>query len=159
MTVEYHNGARQHYGPYEVEDKYGAVTRVAGVVKQIVQPISYGDLPAATEDDAIAPVIPANSFIVSARVYEETAFNSTSGTTTVDVGLQETDGTEIDNDGLVVGITADGSGADWTVGAGALVGATIGANPGQVVVTPSVSDLIAGKAYAIVEYIEVPGIF
>jgi flagellar motor component MotA len=37
-------------------------------------------------------------------------------------------------------------------GAGALVGTTIGAVAGQVVVTPSASDLLTGEGRLIVEY-------
>ena len=156
---EYNQGALKHYGPYTEEEQYGAVTRVAGVVKQIVQPITYDNLPAGSTNDQTVPVIPANSFIVSARTYEEVAFDSTSGTTTLDLGLEQADGTDIDLDGLAADFaTADDSSAGWTVGAGALVGDTVGANDAQIVVTPSVSDLTAGKGYAIIEYIEAPNI-
>ena len=157
MGVEYRQGGRQQYGPYEVEKRASAEYCVAGVRQQLVQVVNYDDLPVPTPQDAVNGVIPANSLIVAAYTYEVTAFDSTSGATTLDVGLQEGDGTEIDNDGIDAGvITADGTAQGWTVGDGALVGATVGAAPAYVVVTPSTADLTAGKGYVVIEYIEVP---
>lgn len=156
-TIEYNQGARQSYGPSDVETRNPATYSTFGVREQIVVPLNYDDLPAATTQDETVVVIPANALITGSYLYVSEDFDSTSGTTTVDVGLQEADGTEIDNDGIDVDvITADGSNAGWTVNDGALVGATIGDTDGYVVLTPSTADLTAGKGILVIEYIEVP---
>lgn len=152
-TVEYPQGARQTFGPQDVEHVKPAVYNHEGPIVTIVQPVVYDDLPAADTQDNLTLKIPANSFIVSARLYVTTDFDSTSGTTPIDFGLQQDDGTEIDNDGFVVDLVADGSNAGWAVGAGALVGASIGSVDGQIVVTEGVGDLEAGEGFLLVEYI------
>lgn len=148
-------GVRKHYGPRDAEDKAPAVHRTAGAIKELVVRYNYDDLPGASEDDNLVLKIPANSFILDCYRYVEVDFNSTSGTTVVDFGLVEPDGTEVDFNGLIdSAVAADGSNAGWEVGAGVLVGASIGAEDAQVVVTPSVDDLTAGSAQVVVRYIE-----
>lgn len=159
MAIEYPNQARQNYGPVDVDTGVSSTVRTAGVKKQLVVPFKYNTLPTPTDDvdgDAVYQSIPANSLIVAAYGYIDTDFNSASATTVIDVGLQEADGTEIDNDGLIndMGGSADGSNSGWSVGAGALVGASVGATDAFVAVTPSVDDLTAGDGILIIEYIE-----
>lgn len=165
MGIEYTNvaGVRKHYGarldPASNPDPAPQTEPTRGNRVELEVNFAYDNLPAANDNsDAVVAKIPANSLIIAAYVYEGTAFDSTSGTTTIDLGLQEADGTEIDNDGIDVDvITADGSAGGWTVADGALVGATIGTTDGYIVATPSVSDLTAGKARLVVEYMITEG--
>lgn len=156
MTTEIRQGARTHYGPRETEDKASGKVRTSGHSDELRLSFKYDDLPSPAELDAVFTGIPADAIIEAAEVYVHADFDSTSGTTTIDIGLQEDDGTEIDNDGLVVDLTADGSNAGWTSGAGALVGATIGSVKGYPVVTASVDDLTAGVASVIIRYRQAP---
>ena len=85
------------------------------------------------------------------------AFTSTSTTTDLTVGLQQANGTEIDNDGLLTAANADQTAIavanSIVTGSGALVGKGIGANAGELVVSSSAADLLTGAGRVIVEYI------
>ena len=149
-------GVVNHYGPRETNGKYGAVSKGTGIVKRAQWEFSYDDLPDAATD-GLGFVIPAGASIVSATMYIDQAWTSTSGTTDLVVGLQEADGTEIDNNGLFDGTdatqTAIGTEGNVVTGVGALVGASIGAANGELVVAGSDTDLTAGKARVVVEYV------
>jgi len=149
-------GVLNHYGPRETNGKYGAASKGTGIVKRAQWEFSYDDLPDAATD-GLGFVIPAGASIVSATLYVDAAFTSTSTTTDLTVGLQQANGTEIDNDGLIEADeatqTAIGTEGNVVTGAGALIGKSIGANNGELVVTPSVDDLTAGKARIVVEYV------
>ena len=149
-------GVLNHYGPRETNGKYGAASKGTGIVKRAQWEFSYDDLPDAATD-GLGFVIPAGASIVSAVLYVDQAFTSTSTTTDLTVGLQQANGTEIDNDGLIEADeatqTAIGTEGNVVTGAGALIGKSIGANNGELVVTPSVDDLTAGKARIVVEYV------
>lgn len=149
-------GVLNHYGPRETNGKYGAASKGTGIVKRAQWDFSYDDLPDAATD-GLGFVIPAGASIVSAVLYVDQAFTSTSTTTDLTVGLQQADGTEIDNDGLIEADeatqTAIGTEGNVVTGAGALIGKSVGANNGELVVTPSVDDLTAGKARIVVEYV------
>ena len=149
-------GVAQHYGPRETNGKYGAASKGTGIVKRAQWDFSYNDLPDA-DTNGLGHQIPAGAIIKSAVMYVDAAWTSTSGTTDLLVGLQQADGTEIDNDGLFDGTestqTAIGTEGNVVDGAGALVGKTVGANAGELVVAGSVDDLTAGKARIVVEYV------
>ena len=149
-------GVLNHYGPREPNGKYGAASKGTGIVKRAQWEFSYDDLPDAATD-GLGFVIPAGASIVSATMYIDQAWTSTSGTTDLVVGLQEADGTEIDNNGLFDGTdatqTAIGTEGNVVTGVGALVGASIGAANGELVVAGSDTDLTAGKARVVVEYV------
>ena len=149
-------GVLNHYGPRETNGKYGAASKGTGIVKRAQWDFSYDDLPDAATD-GLGFVIPAGASIVSAVLYVDQAFTSTSTTTDLTVGLQQANGTEIDNDGLIEADeatqTAIGTEGNVVTGAGALIGKSVGANNGELVVTPSVDDLTAGKARIVVEYV------
>ena len=78
-------------------------------------------------------IIPANSLILSAHFYTQTAFTSTTTATGIDVGLYKaSDGTTaIDANGLIVvgteGAKAALTANSWNVGSGALIGVESGA--------------------------------
>jgi hypothetical protein len=161
MAIEYPNQSRQEYGPVDSVTGIMGSVRVAGVKKQLVVPIVFNNLPdpaAEVDGDAVYQSIPANSLITACYGVITTNFNSTSGTTVIDVGTELADGTDVDLDGLINdwGGAADGSNTGWTVGAGALVGAVSHATLATYLkVTPSVDDLTAGAGKLIIEYIEV----
>ena len=149
-------GVANHYGPREANGKYGAQSQSVGLVKQAVWSFDYDDLPAGGTNN-LAHSIPAGAYIKSATLYVDQAWTSTSGTTDLLVGLEKANGTDIDADGLFDGTdatqTAIGTEGNVVAGVGALVGATIGADAGELLVAPSVDDLTAGKARVVVEYV------
>lgn len=167
MGTEYTGagGARHFYGPRPSPatkpDPATSKEKVYGNVVELEVNFTYDNLPTKGNAgaDAVVLSIPANSLIKEARAYIAEHLNSTSGLTTVDIGLQTAAGVEIDNDGLFVdlGGPADGSNVGWYTGAGALVGASTGANPGYITVTPSTNDLTAGRVRLLVSYIPVAG--
>lgn len=153
-------GVLNHFGPRKIDQKFGGDI-ANSVVKRVVWTFDYNNLPDASAN-GLEYQIPANATILSAKLQIITAFASTSTTTDLTVGLQKADGTEIDNDGLITAaqatqttIAVAGAIIDGASGtAGALIGKTIGAADGELVVLPNVADLTAGKARMIVEYIK-----
>jgi len=148
-------GVTKHYGPLETTKRYGGEFSYDGPIRTIDFVFDYNELPAAgTNNQQI--VIPAYSKIISSRFEVLTAFTSTSTTTNLLVGLQQADGTEIDNDGLHTAAqltpTAIATRGNFYTGAGALVGVSTGAAAGEVVVAPNVNDLLTGKARIVIEY-------
>lgn len=158
MTIAIINGARQSFGVNGLADNVEPAHVVhAGVKKQLVIPFVYNGLPGGYVGDHSLS-IPAKALVTAAYCRIITDFNSTSGTTTIDVGLVDNTNTEIDLDGLLVDVggAADGSNAGFYVGAGADIGTVPSATlAGYVKVSPSVSDLTAGKAVIVIEYIDV----
>lgn len=152
-------GVTKNYGSRETQGKYGSRVNGDSLIKTAIWTFDYDDLPDASTSNQ-EQVIPANSTIVNAYMRIVTAFTSTSGTTDITVGLQESDGTEIDNDGLITAAQATqttigtaGNLIDGSSGtAAALIGTTIGTEDGELSVAPNVSDLTAGRAEVIVEY-------
>ena len=142
------------YGPRKTITKMGGVNdtnwrRIA------TWTFNYDDLPAPGTYN-LQHVIPAGSSIISAKLRIITAFTSTSTTTDLTIGLQQADGTVIDNSGLVSATDATqttiGTAGNVITGSGTLVGKTIGAANGELVVAPTVADLLTGRAEVIVEY-------
>jgi hypothetical protein len=149
-------GVVNHYGVRTTNGKFGAQQNSDGVVKSAIWDFDYSDLPAAGSTN-IQYQIPAGATIVSAKLVVDAAFTSTSTTTDLLIGLQTSAGVEIDNDGLIAAAeatqTAIGTAGNVVTGAGALIGKTIGATAGELVVTGSASDLLTGSGRVIVEYI------
>lgn len=153
-------GVVDHYGVRETDQKFGGRVSWNDLKKTAIWTFDYDDLPDAHAHN-LDQVIPAGSTILSAKMRIVTAFTSTSATTDLTVGLQESDGTEIDNDGLITAAQATqttigtaGNIIDGSSGtAGALLNVSIGSANGELVVTPSVDDLTAGRAEVIVEYL------
>lgn len=148
-------GVLNHYGPRDVNQKFGGETP-DDVIKTAVWTFDYNDLPAGGTNK-LGMSIPAYAKILSARFEVLTGFTSSSATTDLNVGLEQADGTDIDLDGLLTAAqlteTVIATRGNFVTGTGALVGASIGAAAGELVVTPSVADLTAGKARVIVQYI------
>lgn len=149
-------GVMQHYGVRTTDKKFGG-----NVCDEIVQfaewTFDYDDLPAGGTSN-LQMSIPANARILSARMEIITAFTSTSTTTDLTVGLYTSAGVAISADGLITAANADQTAIANTgvviVGSGALINDTIGATAGELVVAPSVADLLTGRARIIVEYIK-----
>ena len=149
MATEYINGVPQTFGPSVQPDNVSREAQDASPVRTIEHYFKYDNLPAASANLPVA--IPAYSQIVEARLETRVAF---AGGTSYNIGLQTTAGVEIDNDGLfaatpLASINAKGK---WVVGAGALIGAGIGANGGQLVAAAT-GTFTAGEARLIVRYI------
>ena len=146
-----------HYGVRTTDGKYGGDLNSDGLVKKTVWKFDYNDLPAGGTTYNIEKSIPANSTIVSAVMYVDTAFTSTSTTTDLTVGFENAAGTEIDNDGLLTAVNASQTTVavlnSVITGTGALVGTTIGTTAGELVVAPTVADLLTGSARVVVEYV------
>lgn len=150
-------GVANHYGPRTTNGKFGGQESTCkGIVKSAIWDFDYNDLP-SYGSNGLQFSIPANATIVSAKLYVDVAFTSTSGTTDLDVGLYTGAGVAIDADGLITVAeatqTAIGTAGNVVTGAGALVGKSIGAAAGEVKVTPSVADLTAGAARLVVEFV------
>lgn len=150
----------KHFGNRPTEMKRGARAVADGFIQTALWDFDFNDLPVGGATN-LELSIPALSTILSAKLRIITAFTSTSATTDLTVGLEQADGTDIDVDGLITAAQATqttiavvGSIIDGASGtAGALINATIGAAAGEVVVIPSVDDLLTGRAQIIVEYL------
>jgi hypothetical protein len=157
FEIDGKRGVAQHYGVRTTNGKFGGQQSTKnGIIKSAVWDFDYNDLP-AQGSNGLQLSIPANATIVSAKLYVDVAFTSTSTTTDLDVGLYQAGGTVIDADGLITVAeatqTAIGTAGNVVTGAGALVGKTIGAAAGELKVTPSVDDLTAGAGRIVVEWV------
>lgn len=157
IEIDAKRGVANHYGVRGTAGQYGSQESTCkGVVKSAIWDFAYNALPTYGSNN-LQFVLPANCTIVSAKLIVDTAFTSTSTTTDLDIGLYTGAGVAIDADGLVTVAeatqTAIAVAGAVITGAGALVGKTIGATAGEVVVTPTVADLLTGTGRLIVEYI------
>jgi hypothetical protein len=145
-----------HYGPRTTTGKFGGVYGSKEPVKTAEWKFDYNDLPGGGVT-SLETQIPANARIISAKLEIITAFTSTSTTTDLLIGLEQGDGTAIDVDGLISAAeatqTAIATAGNVIDGAGTLVGATIGAAAGELVVAPNVDDLLTGRGRVLVEYL------
>jgi len=141
-----------NYGTREVETLLPAQydTKNGLTVQEIN--FSFDTLPSASLTDQSVLTIPANSFIESARLRTLVPF---AGGTSYVIGLEETDGSTIDADGLFTSfLTAELSVVGETVlGDGALIQDLqgLGAVAGQVVVAAT-GTFTAGRAVLEVVY-------
>ena len=141
-----------HYGTREVETLLPTQydTKNGLTVQEIN--FSFDSLPTASASDQAVLTIPANAYIESATLRVLEVFT---GGTSYDIGLQETDGTEIDDDGLFDGtlLAALNVVGETTVGAGTLItlAAGIGTAAGQVIVVET-GTFTAGRAVLEVVY-------
>lgn len=145
-------GVVRHYNTRAVDESRGGVEQQDGRVKTIEYVITPDFLPTYAEDGGLTISIPAGAAIVDVYLDVEEDFTTDGGSATLDVGLYQEDGTVIDADGLIAA-AAEGDlveGARIT-GDGALVGARIGSEAGQVTVEPS-EDLTGGEARLLVRY-------
>jgi len=135
-----------HYGPRDTDASKGGQAKSTGQIKRAEWQFDYSDLPTYGSTN-LQFAIPANATIVSSKWITGTAW---AGGTSLNVGLYQSNGTVIDADGLDAAITPTTAGAVID-GNGALVGASIGANAGELTVAATGS-YTAGTATVIVEY-------
>lgn len=148
-------GVYTYHGPRDYDAGFGYTIQTYGRLKVLEYVYDYTNLPDNSSDDALVPVIKANSLILDG--YHQTIDAFTVGSTdTVNFGLEQPDGTVIDADGLdaTVDLEAQSAG-DWTVFDGALIGASVGAEDAQVAVTTSAgADITAGKGVIVIRFFE-----
>lgn len=156
FEIDAKRGVANHYGARETNGKFGGQQNSSTIVKSAIWDFDYNDLP-NYGSNGLQFVVPANATIVSAKLYVDVAFTSTSTTTDLVVGLYTSAGVAIDADGLLAATdatqTAIGTAGNVVTGTGALVGKTIGASAGELVVAPTVDDLLTGKGRIVVEYV------
>lgn len=150
-------GVLNFYGVRTTKAKFGGETD-DDIIKTAVWTFDYNDLPTYGADN-LEMSIPANSRIIDTRFEVITAFTSTSTTTDLDIGLYTSAGVAIAASGLLSAAdltqTTIGTVGNVIIGTnGTLVGKTIGATAGEVVVTPTVADLLTGRGRLIVRYIK-----
>lgn len=152
--VDSKRGVANHYGVRTTNGEYGAQSQSVGLVKQAVWDFTYDKLPNGGTNN-LQFVIPANATIKSALLYIDAAFTSTSTTTDLVVGLETSAGSSAGT--LVLASEADQTAiavaGKVITGGGTLVGLTVGANPVELYVTPSASDLLTGAGRVVVEYV------
>jgi len=155
FEIDAKRGVANHYGVRTTDGSKGAEV-CDDVYKWAVWDFDYNNLPTYGSNN-LQHVIPANATVVSAELIVDTAFTSTSTTTDLDVGLYTSAGVAIDADGLITASeatqTAIGTVNSRIVGEGALVNKGIGAAAGELVVTPTVDDLLTGAGRVIVKYV------
>lgn len=151
--------AAQHYGPREANTGLPDTVSTYGLVKQVEVYMDYEQVNAGLPTDNAnvdsgTITIPANSLIKAAYYVVGPDAYTSGGAATLELGVELTDGTASDADGLdslaVAALTAN----SWHVLNGALIGATVGAADVQISVDDAVAVFTAGTGRLIVEYIE-----
>ena len=153
-------GVTNNFGIRKLDPQYGGEIDEK-VIKTVQWTFNFDKLPAAGADK-LAVQIPANATILSAKLQIIVPFTSTSTTTDLVAGLYTSAGVAIDADGLITAaqatqtaIAVAGAIIDGASGTAAeLVNKTVGAVAGELVVAPTVADLLTGRARLIVEYLD-----
>lgn len=143
--------AQQYYGPREIEALPYAASKYGHVI-EISVPFTFDKLPAPSTVDQAIPEIAQYSLIKESWVEIVETFSG-AGTETFDFGIQEQDGTEVDNDGLHAAIAiADMTAGSWFAGAGVLVGDGL-PTAGQLYGAASAGTVTAGRGRLILRFI------
>jgi len=153
MTFTINNGLAANYGPRDGKD---AITRhKKDYLRHIEVSIDFQNLPVNPQDIAgLMQEIPSESIITRCHLVSLTAWTSTSGTTTLNVGLRKRDGTTISAAGLFSATTVASLTANKvTTSSGTLINNTVGLDDAYPVITPSAADLTAGTGKLIIEYL------
>ena len=141
-------GVRNHYGVREIVDSFGGQTSTGGFIKTAEWVFDWDNLPVNGLGQMEA-IIPAGSTIVSSTLEVITAMAGTLGT--LDVGLEEPNGTVINTTGLDVAVAQAVLVANASIpGNGALIGTAIGVDA-QLLITGG-GTITAGKFKVTVEY-------
>ena len=153
MSFESNTGTNSvaHYGPREIDQKFGGALTGRDGVNRAVWVFDYDDLPTNGTNDMNA-VIPEGAYITDAQIRVQTAMAGTVGTLTV--GLEEADGTVIDVDGIDVAVAQAALIANAVIACdGALVGGAVKVTaPGQLLVTTG-GTVTAGRFEVSISYI------
>ncbi len=139
--------AASHYGPRAFETKLPAeyVQSQGDKVQQIF--FSFDDLPTALDADDSILTIPASSYIVSASL---TVLVAGAGGTDYTIGLNQTDGTTVDDDGLFT--AAELPVANLTPAGEVILGAA-GAQLATTIAVDTVVEVMANGTFTAGEYI------
>jgi len=150
-TKEILNGVPQYFGPADavVLKKPGAMSSVEQE-KTIRIDFDYANLPAVSADDVGILTVPAHAKVISAELQVTTAF---AGGTSYNVGFSTPAGSVVDADGLfaALALAAIDTKGKWALGAGALVGTTVGSDAVQVTAAAT-GTFTAGAATLFVKY-------
>lgn len=148
------DGLTVRFGTRETEVNKGAQASTAGVVQQIVVDVDATKIGSSASDNlSVSAFVPAGSLVRSAELIVDEAFVG-GGTSTLDVGTYDADGTAIDADGLLAGVAEASLTADTlVVGAGAQVGAVVNSDA-YVSMTFGAAAFTAGSGKLVVEYIK-----
>lgn len=152
QTISNINGVRNYFGPVDPKDTKVPAKKTKLETEALVIDFRYDDLPAASSTDEGVLVIPAKSFIVSARLQVLEAF---AGGTSYNIGTAQTNGTAISAAGLfsALALASINTVGTWAVGGGALVGAVSSTTLDSQVTAAATGTFTAGRARLIVEYI------
>jgi hypothetical protein len=144
-------GVVNHYGPRDVDQKFGGITTGRDGVNRAVWTFDYDDLP-TNGTNYMNVVLPAGIYITEAHTRVLTAMAGTSGTLTI--GLEEPDGTVIDVDGIDAAVAQAALVANAVIKAdGALVGGAVQvAEPSQLLVTTG-GTVTAGRFEVSISYV------
>ncbi len=152
------DGLAVGFGTRTVTQNSGSKTGTPGAVEEVVLNISDATLLSDTvssTDDAIVQgvVIPADSLLLSAELFVTTAFTS-GGSAVLDIGVYQTDGTIVDDDGVDAAIAVASLVDNFVVSPcdGALVG-TVLANDSKIAASYDTAAFTAGAAKLVVRYI------
>ena len=143
------------FGPDRHLDSRPGVIRTNDPVETMEIPFTYDNLPGAVSGDYGIVNIPAGAYLVEAYIEVGTAF---AGGTSLAIGTQQNDGTEIDADGIFTDVEL--ALANLTVGAvipaagGADVGTVIDAAHDAYVVVAATGTFTAGTAKLVIKYIK-----
>lgn len=149
-------GVLDSYGPRGTDTQYGGETAGESGIERVVEFVfDYDELPAYGATN-LAQVVPVGARITSATFDVITAFTSTSTTTDLDVGLwQDDNGGTYDADGLLTAAQLTQTVLATlvrTTGTGAVVNGVPLTEACQVYITPTVDDLLTGRARLVVSY-------
>lgn len=156
--VQSSQNSAQHYGPRETNTGLDNQVSTMGLTKQRELYFDFeqanAGLPTSNADvDAGVLVIPAGSIVTAAYLEVSTAFTS-GGSATLELGIEGTDGSTVDADGLDTIAVAALTAGSFVLLSGAIVGAVVGAADVQISVDDAVAVFTAGVGRVIVEYIE-----
>jgi hypothetical protein len=129
-------GVRNHYGPRQIVDVFGGQVADSGLIKTMELTLEASDFTTgvysayAANGTGVLGMdgrVPAGALVVSCRAEVTTVFAGAS-VSVIDVGTEQSGGTDIDADGLIAGASASATTAGWIVGAGADIGTILDAS-------------------------------
>ena len=160
MTMENTSGrdVLTHYGNRETDTQYGGETAgESGVLRVLEYVFDYDELPAAGTTN-LQMIIPAGAIVTSATFEVITAFTSTSTTTDLTVGIADADGGATITDADAIFTAAEltqtviaAAGVRTASSSGAILNNDV-SEAVEITVTPTVDDLLTGRARLIVAY-------
>ena len=143
-------GVKQHYGPRDINERYGGILPGNGSFRELSFVFDYDDLPSPGESELEAQ-IPAYAVVLSATLEVIEGFEDG---TSYDVGIYKPDGTAVDTDGLIESVAqaAIADKGDYVEGSGDTVGSSVGDEAVEVGVDAT-GDFTSGKARLVVRYV------